>query len=200
MSFKVLTILLLLIISGNCTHSYANLVYSNTPSTTNNTAPPPAKKKKAKKRKKKQKYHSAFRFKRNRTSLTTKEALNSGMSSIILGLLALLIILLIAPALFIIGGLTGGIGWFIAGSIIALIWITLGAVFGFISYGSGIIAGVAFVLGMGILLVHLLGFLSLFIWALVANLSLLLIFSIIWGGLALLGLIGIFVFIAIMTS
>jgi hypothetical protein len=200
MSLKVVTILLLLIISGNCTHSYANLVYSKVVPSTNNAPSPPVKKKKAKKHTKKQKHRSIFHFKKNATHRNTKAALKNGATGVILGLLVFLIILLIAPALFVVGGITGGVGWFIAGSIIAFIWITLGTIVGFLSYGSGIVASITFILGIGILLVNLLGFLGLFIWALAANLSLLLILSIIWGGFALLSILGIFVFLAVMTS
>lgn len=202
MSLKVVTILLLLIISGNCTHSYANLVYSKIEPSTNNTLPPPAKKKKAKRQKKHQKSRSILHFKHNKALFKTKTILGQDAThnGLAVGIFAFLLILLIPLALFIVGGLTGGVGWFIAGSILAFIWVVTGYIFGFASYGAGIGAGITLLLSLSILVTTLLSFLGLFIWALAANLSLLLILSIIWGGLALLGIISTFVFLAIMTS
>ncbi len=113
--------------------------------------------------------------------LVTTRAVYSGGA--IFEVILLILLLLAVPSLFVLGVVTGGIGWFIAGAVLTALWLffayftVLLKVFYIYGYGSGIFAVLAVT------------FIAFFIWAILATLPTLLIFSAILGGLALIGLL-----------
>lgn len=102
----------------------------------------------------------------------------------VLSAIAILVLLAGAPITFIWGGIFGGVRWFIFGVITTTLWLVLGFII--------ILTRDPYLYDLGwiIFLMSTLVFLGLFIWALFATLPVLLVFSIIFGRLSLIGLLG----------
>lgn len=198
MNFKII-VLLLLIINGNCSYSYARLVYSNTP--------PPAKKKKKATRvhhhkkikiwKRDKKYRSTLFFKNKHIPLREDKVLNNVYIEAVLSTIVFIAALSVMPALFIIWGTIGGMIWFNLGLLLAISWIITGNILEFRAYQEGVGGASLLVAGYFMLLFTLVSALGLLIWALIANIPLLFTTSILIGGLALLSLLAIWIRILI---
>lgn len=108
----------------------------------------------------------------------------------LISFLLVALLLLAVPTLFLIGGLIGGIGWLIIGAVAATIWL-------FLAYLIALLKA-PYVYDFGLIIFIFLSavFIAGFVWALIAVLPTLLIFSGIFGGLALIG-IGIYIAYAI---
>jgi hypothetical protein len=173
--YKRLLLVLLLSIGNVSSSSYANVVYSNSKTEVNCPVDrkKPVKKKGRKKFRKKAQKKSFFRI--------TKKNHKSQLARSIIEIIVLLLILLLPMALIIIGGITGGIGWIIAGSILLGLMLVFGYLLALSEYY------LAIPIGMLILGTVFLTCLALLIWALIASLPLILLLSIIFGSIALLG-------------
>lgn len=173
-----LPLLLTALIYFVLTPSYANIDYSV------ERPAPPVKKEKPRKKKPSvregtaKKWVWSFRPPSTPSSASAQEDI--GTSIVIVLFIALF---LAVPILFLIGGITGGLGWFIGGAIVTALWLLWSALLAFLD------APYIFVLGIITFLFLSLLFLGFFIWALVAALPTLLIFSSILGGLSLIGLL-----------
>jgi hypothetical protein len=178
MQFSRLFLLVFIFFLGSIsTSSYANLVYEDTTSLETSYLADkknPVKKKKRRLRKK-MKRKAFFR---------APDKVNKTQAAGIAIAISVIILLLLVPViLFIIGGLTGGLGWFITGAILMGIWLVFGYLLIFIRS-----APFPF-LGLIICLFFLLACLAFFFWALIAVLPFFLTLSIIFGSIAILGLL-----------
>lgn len=107
------------------------------------------------------------------------------MAGPLFSFLLVVLLLLAVPGLFLIGGLTGGIGWLIAGAVAATLWL-------FFTYLIVLLKALyIYDFGLPVFIFLSAVFIAGFIWALIAALPVLLILSGIFGGLALIG-IGIY--------
>jgi hypothetical protein len=178
MQFPRLFLLISIFLLGSIsTSSYANLVYKN--ATSVETSYPVDKKKTVKKKKKRLRKKM-----RKRAFFRAPDKVNKTQAAGVAIAISVLILLLLVPViLFIIGGLTGGLGWFIAGAILMGIWLVFGYILIFIRS-----APFPF-LGLVICLFFLLACLAFFFWALIAALPFLLTLSIIFGSIVILGLL-----------
>lgn len=101
----------------------------------------------------------------------------------ILSTILIILLLLAIPSLFLIGGLTGGIGWLISGTIGAVLWLLLAYTIVLLKEPY------SYSLGLVIFIFLATSFIANLIWALLSGLSILLILSAILGGLALIGIL-----------
>lgn len=182
---KFFLLTLLLIIGTVSTNSYANIVYQN--SSTEAGYPidkkKPVKKKRERLRKKVQK---KFFFKKAKKINRTQTA------GEIIGTTVLILLFLLPIILVVIGGITGGLGWIIAGSILIGLWLIWGYVLIFSKYSW------LPYLGLIIFLFFFLACFALFLWALITVLPLILTLSIVFGSIAILGFL-LLVFITLMN-
>jgi len=181
--YKHLLLVLLLSIGNVSSSSYANVVYSNSKTEVNCPVDrkKPVKKKGRKKFRKKAQKKSFFRITK------TKKSHKSQLEGAVIEFTVLLLLLLLPMALIIIGGITGGIGWIIAGSILLGLLLILGYILALSDYHLTVTVGLL------ILGVIFLTCLALLIWALIASFPLILILSIIFGSIALLGFLIAFI-------
>lgn len=178
MQFSRLFLLISIFVLGSIsTSSYANIVYSDT--TVVETSYPVDKKNPAKKKKKR------FRKKlRKKALFKAPEKVNKTQDAgAIIGITSIILILLLPIIFIIIGGLTGGLGWLIAGSIL----MGLSLILGYLLISIQITPFPY--LGLIICLFFLLACLAFFLWALITALPLIFTLSIIFGSIAILGLL-----------
>lgn len=178
MQFPRLFLLISIFVLGSIsTSSYANIVYSDT--TVVETSYPVDKKKPVKKKKKR------FRKKFGKKALfKAPEKVNKTQDAVTIIAISAIILILLLPLIFIIiGGLTGGLGWIIAGAIL----MGLSLISGYLLIFTRVAPFPIF--GLIICLFFLLVCLAFFFWALIAVLPLIFTLSIIFGSIALLGLL-----------
>jgi hypothetical protein len=178
MQFPRLFLLISIFLLGSIsTSSYANLVYGN--ATSVETSYPVDKKKTLRKRKKRLRKKM-----RNKAFFRAPDNVNKTQDNRVTIILSISILILLLPIIsFIIGGLTGGLGWLIVGATLMVLWLILGYLFAFIRT-----APFPF-FGLIICLFLLLACLAFFFWAFIAGLPTLLVFSVIFGSIAILGLL-----------
>lgn len=173
--YKLFLLVMLLSVGSTFSNSYANVVYSNRSSIEINV---PIDRKTPIKKQRKKLRNKRYKKKVSKIVRKIKKTQSAGE---IIGSIILFLLLFLPIAFIIIGGVTGGLGWIIAGCIIMGLWLLLGYLF--------IITQYSIIPFLGVILCSffLLACLALFIWALIAILPLILTISIIFGSAAILG-------------
>lgn len=164
--------------------AHANLAYTSNSTDTKQCIDhnKPPKKKSVKERiKRAEKWWFSFKHPSN-----TQAVSDWGELGMVLGVLLILLSLFFPGVAFIVGGISGMLGWWIAGSIVAGLWLGLCFIFTLVNTDYN---GAGDIFSFIIYVASIILYGSLLIWALNTMMPVLAALSIIFGSIALIGIL-----------